>query len=217
MKYIYAPGCALLIYKPRLAEKLKEYVEEVYGKMDTLMTCCFKSQNLEPGTCLITPCSTCDKRYASLYKDCSTIYILEDLAKSETFQFPDYGGVEMSIQDTCSGRTDEKYLNTIRTLLERMNIRLVEADRSGKRGKCCGQVFYGKLPVEKVEEKMCERAQEMPREDVVVYCSSCIQSMSVGGKRPRFILDLIFNEPTTVDKPDIVSWNKRLLEFRAKY
>ena len=217
MKYIYAPGCALLIYKPRLAEKLKEYVEEVYGKMDTLMTCCFKQPHLEPGTCLITPCSTCDKRYASLYKECSTIYILEDLAKSETFQFPDYGGVEMSIQDTCSGRTDEKYLNTIRTLLERMNIRLVEADRSGKRGKCCGQVFYGKLPVEKVEEKMRERAQEMPREDVVVYCSSCIQSMSVGGKRPRFILDLIFNEPTTVDKPDIVSWNKRLLEFRAKY
>ena len=217
MEYVYAPGCALVLYKPHLAEKLKLYIEEEYGAMETLLTCCFKQQELKSGTCVVTPCSTCDKRYRSLYKDCSTVYFLEILAQSDSFPFPDYGGMEMSIQDTCSGRTDEKYLNTIRTLLKRMNIRLVEAERSGKRGKCCGQVFYGKLAVEQVEEKMRERAEEMPREDVVVYCASCIQSMRIGGKRPRFILDLLFGESTEIEKPDIVSWNKRLLEFRAKY
>lgn len=217
MEYVYVPGCALMLYKPQLAEKLKQYIEAEYGAMETLLTCCFKQQALKPETCIITPCSTCDKRYKSLYKDCSTVYFLDVLAHSDSFPFPDYGGVEMSIQDTCSGRTDEKYLHAIRLLLERMNIRLVEAERSGKRGKCCGQVFYGKLPVEKVEEKMRERAQEMPCEDVVVYCSSCIQSMSVGGKRPRFIIDLLFGEPTEVEQPDIVLWNKRLLDFRAKY
>lgn len=217
MEYIYAPGCALMLYKPQLAEKLKSYIEEAYGTMDTLLTCCFKSQALQPDTCIVTPCSTCDKRYKNLYKDCSTVYFLDVLANSDTFPFPDYGGQEMSIQDTCSGRTDDLYMNAIRKLLTRMNIRLVEAERSGKRGKCCGQVFYGKLPVEQVEEKMRARAQEMPKEDVVVYCSSCIQSMSVGGKRPRFIIDLLFGEPTEVEKPDIVSWNKSLLDFRAKY
>ena len=217
MEYVFAPGCALMIYKPRLAEKLQEYVEKEYGKMKMLLTCCFNTQSLVPGTCIVTPYSTCDKRYKNLYKDCSTIYFLDVLAKSETFPFPDYGGVQMSIQDTCSGRTDDLYLNAIRKLLERMNIRLVEAERSGKRGKCCGQVFYGKLPIEQVEAKMKARAEEMPKEDVVVYCASCIQSMSVGGKRPRFIIDLLFGEPTEAKNPDITSWNKRLLDFRAKY
>ncbi len=215
MKYIYAPGCALMIYNPRLADKLKAVAEAEFGKMDTLLTCCFDQPALDPDTCIVTPCSTCNNRYRTLYKDCTTQYLLETIARSTTFEFPDYGGVEMSIQDTCSGRTDDLYLSTIRTLLEKMNIRVVEAEKSGKKGKCCGQVFYGKLPLEKVENQMRLRAEEMPCRDVVVYCTSCIQGMALGGKRPRYILDLLFNEETSSHKDGIVSWNETLKDFRV--
>ena len=68
MKYIYAPGCALMIHKPHLAEKLKAVIEEMYGPMDTLLSCCFNTPQLEEGTCIITPCSTCNNRYRSLYR-----------------------------------------------------------------------------------------------------------------------------------------------------
>lgn len=34
MKYLYAPGCALMSYKPHLADKLKEIIESRYGKVD---------------------------------------------------------------------------------------------------------------------------------------------------------------------------------------
>lgn len=214
MKYLYAPGCALMTYKPHLAEKLKELVEEQYGPMDTLLSCCFNVPELEADTCIVTPCSTCNNRYRTLYKDCTTSFFLATLAESKTFQFPDYKGISMSIQDTCSGRTDELYLNTIRRLLERMNINVVEAEKSGKRGKCCGQVLYGKAPLEKVETYMKARAQEMPEENVVVYCASCIQGIMLGNKKARYIIDLLFNEPTEADKSGIVSWNKRLLDFR---
>ena len=217
MKYIYAPGCALMIYKPHLAERLKAFAEELYGQMPTLMTCCFDNPKLEADTCILTPCTTCDKRYRSLFEGCTTDFLLHRIAESDTFPFPDYGGVEMSVQDTCSGRTDDLYLGTIRRLLERMNIRVVEAERSGKRGKCCGQVFYGKLPIEKVEQQMRLRAEEMPREDVVTYCASCIQGMSLGGRRPRFIIDLLFNEPTAAHGEGIVSWNTTLNRFRAEH
>ena len=216
MKYLYAPGCALMIYKPHLAEKLKTVIEEQYGKMETLLSCCFNTPNLEKGTCIITPCSTCNNRYRSLYKDndCTSSYFLATLAESKTFPFPDYKGISMSIQDTCSGRTDDLYLDAIRKLLKRMNINIVEAAKSGKRGKCCGQTLYGKVPQEKVETFMRNRAQEMPEEDVVVYCASCIQGITLGNKRARFIIDLLFNEPTEADQSGIVSWNKRLVDFR---
>ena len=214
MKYLFAPGCALMIHKPHLAEKLKEVAEKIYGPMDTLLSCCFNTPEIEPNTCIITPCSTCNNRYRSLYKECTTSFLLATIAESDTFPFPDYQGISMSIQDTCSGRTDDLYLNTIRTLLKRMNIHIVEAAKSGKRGKCCGQTLYGKVPQEKVEAYMVSRAQEMPEEDVVVYCASCIQGISLGKKRARFIIDLLFNEPTEADTAGIVSWNNRLAAFR---
>lgn len=100
MKYLYAPGCALMIYKPHLAEKLKTVIEEHYGKMETLLTCCFNTPELEPDTCIITPCSTCNNRYRTLYKECTSSYFLATLAESETFPFPDYQGISMSILDT---------------------------------------------------------------------------------------------------------------------
>ena len=217
MQYIYAPGCALVSYKPHLADKLKTYVTEMFGQMDTLLTCCFNKPEFGQETCIVTPCATCAQKYAKMYPHSSSLFFLSRLAESKDFPFPDYKGISMSIQDTCSARTQPEVLETIRTLLKRMNIQLVEPEKTGKKGKCCGQVFYGKLPTDKVETLMKGRADEMPCEDVVVYCASCIMSMTVGGKRPRYIIDLLFNEPTEMKDAGVVSWNNQLRDFRARY
>lgn len=213
MKYLYAPGCALVSYKPHLAEKLKEYVVKKYGEMDTLLTCCFDVPEKAAGSCIITPCATCVEQYAKV-ADCTTVLFLKDLVESEDFPFPDYGGIRMSIQDTCAARKQPETLTVLRRLLERMNIELVEPEHTGSRARCCGQVFYGKLEISKVEAMMKKRADEMPCEDVVVYCASCIMSMTVGGKKPRYILDLLFGEPTDMTGTGVESWNGRLRNFR---
>lgn len=213
-RYIYAPGCALTVYKPHLAEKLKMYIEQIYGPVDTLHTCCFHTPELPPRSCIITPCTTCAQRYIRPYPDSSSVFFLSVLADSPDFPFPDYQGARMSIQDTCSARSEPEFLDTIRRLLQRMHITVVEPQSTGMRAKCCGQTFYGKLDTGKVEALMRKRADEMPCEEVVVYCASCIMSMTIGGKRPRYILDLLFGEPTEMEKPEIVSWNKRLSAYR---
>lgn len=219
MKYLYAPGCALMCYKPALSEKLKQVVTERYGETDDLLSCCFNAAHsgADDEVCILTPCTTCHQNYQKRYPNGKVVWFLEELAESDTFDFPDYGGMEMSIQDTCSARSDERYLNTVRWLLERMNIRLVEPKATGKSAKCCGQVFYAKLPIDKVENYMKKRAGEMPVTDVVVYCASCIQAMSVGGRRPRYLLDLLFNEPTEVVGNGVVSWNNSLKKFRETH
>ncbi len=216
MRYVYAPGCALMSYKPHLADKLKVWAEQRFGPMDTLLTCCFLSPELEPGTCIVTPCATCTKNYLKGNAECTSFFLLTALAESEDFPFPDYGGREMSIQDTCSARAEPEYLEAVRTLLSRMNIVLKEPAHTGAKARCCGQVMYGKLPEEKVEFQMKKRADEMPREEVVTYCASCIMAMTVGGKKPRFILDLIFGEETEL-KDGIEAWNRRLLDFRKSH
>ena len=215
MNYIYAPGCALLSYKPQLAERLKEEIEKTYDKVGTMQTCCFSRPEVDPSDlCIITPCTTCAQNYAKQYPEAQIRFFLSDLAESETFPFPDYGGARMSIQDTCSARTNPVFLATLRRLLERMNITLVEPAKSGSRAKCCGQIMYGKADNAKIENFMKVRAAEMPCDDVVVYCASCIYSMQVGGKNSRYILDLLFNEPTIRIDCDNDEWHRRLYRFR---
>jgi hypothetical protein len=67
--------------------------------------------------------------------------------------------------------------------------------------------------VEQLKEKMRDRANEMPREDVVVYCVSCIKSMFIGGKKPRYIIDLLFGEDTLPGELDPDTWHGMLKEF----
>ena len=217
MSYIYAPGCALLSYKPELAEKLKTVITSIYGPMETLLPCCFHAPQIESGTQIITPCATCSEKYDKQCGEGTSIFFLTQLAESKDFPFPDYGGISMSIQDTCSARKQPEVLATIRRLLERMNIQLIEPARTGEKAKCCGQTLYGKIDTQKVEAFMKGRADEMPCEDVVVYCASCIMSMNVGGKRPRYIIDLLFNEPTNMQTKGADAWNKKLNDFRKAH
>jgi hypothetical protein len=62
--------------------------------------------------------------------------------------------------------------------------KLIEPERTRTGGPCCGNGFYGVLPVDQVKEEMKKRAREMPAEDVALSCVSCIKAMHIGGKRP---------------------------------
>ena len=94
-----------------------------------------------------------------------------------------------------------------------MNIVAVEPAATRTQSNCCGDSFYDALPVEQLKEKMRERANEMACEEVVVYCVSCIKSMHIGEKRPRYVVDLLFGEDTLPGEfePDI--WHGMLKEF----
>lgn len=217
MKYVYAPGCALMAYDPVLAERMKEVAVAMFGQMDTLLTCCFHKPALEEGICIVTPCATCASRYAKLYPDCEALFLPEAMAESQNLELPDYEGLEMSIQDTCASRTMPEAQEAVRTLLRRMNIVLVEPQHSGAHARCCGQLLYGKASAEKMLAYMRGRAEEMPRENVAVYCASCIAAISAGGRKPRYLPDLVFGRPTNVDADGVEGWNARLGDFREAH
>ena len=63
MKQVYAPGCALLIYKPQLAEKILEFLNKNLGNIPEHIICCRHEPNLERGTQVINTCTGCDNRY----------------------------------------------------------------------------------------------------------------------------------------------------------
>jgi len=214
---VYAPGCALMLYKPHLAERVLAHLNADDAVVASLLTCCRHEPRLEPGSVVINTCAGCDRRYRELYEGVSTISLWEVLATSDTFDFPDYHGAEMAIHDACPTRTEERVHVAVRTLLDRMNIVVVEPKSTRTHAVCCGDSFLGELPVDRVKDLMAKRADSMPREDVVVYCVSCVKAMHIGGKRPRYLVDLLFAEDTTPDVFEPTAWHALLDEFIATH
>lgn len=213
MKQVYAPGCALMIYKPKLANKVLEFLNKDLRDIPEHLICCRHDPHLEMGTRVINTCAGCHRRYRQLYEGITTISLWEVLAESKTFPFPNYNGLEMSIHDACPTRTEERVHYAIRKLLKRMNIKILEAENSGSKSICCGDSFYGSIPAEDVKKKMKERAHEMPCENVVVYCVSCIKAIYIGGKKPRYMVDLLFGEETQIGTFEPDEWHSELNKF----
>jgi Fe-S oxidoreductase len=217
MNQVYAPGCAPMIYKPELAKKVWDFLNKELGDISEHLICCRHEPKLEIGTTVINTCAGCDRRYRELYEGISTISLWEILVESKTFPFPDYNGIKMSIHDACPTRTEERVHNAVRKLLEKMNIKVIEPNNTRTKAVCCGDSFYGVLPLEQVKEQMKNRSDEMPCDNVVVYCISCIKAMYIGGKKPRYMVDLLFGEDTTIGTYEPDAWRKELQRFIDKH
>jgi hypothetical protein len=131
----------------------------------------------------------------------------ELLLETDAFAFPDYGSQEMTIIDACPTRDQDRIHRSVRALAERMNISIVEPANTKRDGTCCGDIFFGNMPTEQVIGQMRAKADEMPVDDILVYCVSCSEAMFIGGKRPRYLVDLLFaGTPSLAVDPDL--WHK---------
>jgi hypothetical protein len=210
---VFAPGCALMLYKPELADRLHRLLKKHLGAMDTWMTCCRKDPGFPETTEVINICPGCDKRFRKDYPSSTTVSLWEILAETDFFPFPDYKGRIMSIIDACPTRDQPRVHDAVRALLKKMNITVKEPKHTRTKGQCCGDTFWGELAVEDVKRQMRKRASEMPAEDVVVYCVSCAKSMFVGGKTPRYMIDLLFDEETVPKTFEPEEWHKELDDY----
>jgi endonuclease III-like uncharacterized protein len=158
MDRIYAPGCALTIYKPHLAERMHGLLNRNLGEMERLDTCCRNHPILRDGVQVINTCPGCDRRYRNNYTNSKTKSVWEIIAEGDWFPLLDYHNAKMSIHDACPTRDQVRVHKAIRTLLRRMNIEVVEPERTGTTATCCGDSLYPSLPVEEVNEAMRRRA-----------------------------------------------------------
>ena len=217
IKYTFAPGCALVLYNQSAVERLHRYLCARYGEVDLLLTCCRHTPKAVLGKCVINVCPGCDKRYRQDYAEPSTVSLWEVLAESTDLSFPDYGGQPMTIIDACPTRNQSRIHNAVRVLAKKMNITIVEPERTREKSTCCGDTFFGVVPVAEVLEQMRAKADSMPLDDIIVYCVSCSKALFNGGKRPRYLIDLLLGEETIPKTVDPVQWHKELDDFIAAH
>jgi hypothetical protein len=213
IKRVFAPGCALMLYKPELTEKLYKILSENLGGIEKFMICCHHDPQFQEPAEIINVCPGCDKRFRNDYQNSSTISFWEIIAERDFFPFPDHHGKSMTIIDACPTRDQERVHIAIRKVLQKLNITLVEPKHTRTNSTCCGDSFYGVIPTDKVKGLMIKRASEMPLDDVVVYCVSCVKSVFNGGRKPHYIIDLLFDEETVPGTCEPDEWHNELNEY----
>ncbi|MDN5298079.1 MAG: hypothetical protein PWP51_632 [Clostridiales bacterium] len=218
----FNPGCALMLYKPHLAQKIFETLNAVNDAPDAISTherkaivkwhdiCCHHDPALPRGSHIINVCAGCDRRFRSLYDGITTRSLWEIIDADSAFPLPDHSGLTVSVHDPCPVREKPEVHAAVRSLLSKMNIVIRETAYHGTHSICCGDDLYPKAALDTVHAHMQRRAQAMPADDVCVYCVSCIKSMTIGGKRPRYLVDLLFNEATDPGVCDTVEWHRTL-------
>jgi len=212
-KCYFNPGCALSIYKPESENKVLEILHKYFGAVQLHKICCHHDPKLPSGSTIINNCAGCDRRFRSMYDGVNTISIWEVLDSIDNLPLPDHTGLTLSVHDSCSYRPKPQVHAAVRSLLKKMNIKIIESQFSGTKSICCGDNFYPKLPVEKVNEFQKMRAAQMPCQDVAVYCVSCIKSMTIGGKKAHHMVDLLLNEPTDPQDTNLETYHDALQNY----
>lgn len=109
MNTLFAPGCGLNAYKPELTKKVERFLLE-NEKIDGLhLTCCHSDPMKQEKTTIVNTCAGCDRRFRHLYENVATISLWEIIADMDSFPFPDYDGVEMSVA-LAQQETKQEYI-----------------------------------------------------------------------------------------------------------
>jgi hypothetical protein len=85
----FAPRCALMLYKPYLAQKIHRMLESILGEIIILDTCCHFDPGFKESSEIINICPGCDKRFTNNYERVSTRSLWEILDDSTDISYPD--------------------------------------------------------------------------------------------------------------------------------
>ncbi len=211
----FNPGCALILYRPDLVEKIYAYLKEQFPTIQMHTICCRKDPQLPAGSTIITICTGCDKYFAKLHEGIKTVNFWPLIDELGNFPLPDYKNeLTMTIHDACDAKLNPVMHDAVRNILAKMHVNIVEAEYNRMKSICCGDSLYGKVSKEKLQAAMKRRANGLPCENVLVYCVTCIKSIKNGGKTPVYLGNLVFGEPET-DPQDynMDHWHEGLKEY----
>jgi hypothetical protein len=216
MATIYFPSCKFKAAYPFTAEQIQFYLNKHFQM--NITDCCQKNLQLltceDTAVCICNSCAAyCDE--SSHAKE--VLSVLEIIAFDETFVFPDYKGEHIALQDCWRTYDKPNVHNAVRSIMEKMNLKVVELPGNKEKSMFCGTTllksappYYGKLAPKRFIENahadlfqnhtpedqismMIKHCEQIPTKKVACYCKSCADGLSLGGKQAVHLMELVFN------------------------
>ncbi len=213
MANYFFPSCKTTAQFKEASKSAKEYVNSRFG-IKSVGCCRTNHKKLTEEDTAFVVCNNC----AAIIEENTNAriqFLWQLIEQDPEFQFPDYHGEEMTIQD-CWIAFEKRYVqDTVRSLLRKMNIQIIELKENYEKTKFCGvnllspctesnaalahkryveqfpHMFTPLEPEEQVKHfrKHCEQIRT---DKVVCYCKFCTDAINMGEKNGNHLLNLLF-------------------------
>lgn len=208
----YLPGCDVNKNHPIAGAKLRRYL---LARGDIAeATCCRKDIGmLEAGDTVIQNCTLCQLMLAERVPEVRVVSLYEYLLADEAFPWPDFSDRTLTLQDCYRTRHDARLHAAVRRCLDCMRVSYVEMPEHHGNTRFCGVWLMGpaapdclelaphtfaeldrmreSLEPKEQEARMHAWAKECPTDEIAVYCNGCERGVSLGGKTPVHLIELL--------------------------
>lgn len=235
-RFKYITSCNFTLFYPDWSARIQHYLS---SKLE-MMRCCtekyrvkdFEDQMalsvaklwkstphysaVDADTCFVSICHNCTAIFQEKHPDIKVISLWEYILNHvPDFPYPDYHGVEMTLQDCWRQHDNAAEQHAVRQLLSKMNIRLVELPRHHDQTQYCGistlrpapkrnlimapkrfvDNAQGRFAPHTPEEQlayMTTYCKQITTEAVVAYCHYCTQGFKLAGQPHFHLCELLF-------------------------
>lgn len=239
MKY-YIAGCVFSVRFPEISKRIQDYIAAHTDL--TILRCCVPkwkekiyeekmpegvfrdswkalphSTEFQPGDETWSLCHNCTNIIEEHYLGVQVHSLWELIDSDPNFPFPDYTGMKVTVQDCWRSRERAEEQAAVRSLLRKMHIEYIEADKHHEQTDFCGSslyrpqvqrnaVFAPKHYVEQAAGKFLPHTEEEQKQimevyckqyhtkTVVCYCHYCLEGLQLGGVDGKHLAFLLFSE-----------------------
>lgn len=212
--YLFFPGC-------QLSSSYSQYVKETYnylrnnldGGVGLYLNCCgapgewagrmdlfkesldkiLKDWEEMNKPIMILACSTC---YYIFHKYLPEIEItsLWEIFDEKTLPRNEKKHRKLVVHDSCTARDYPNIYNSIRSIMEKLEVEIIEPKYTKEYTQCCGYGGLAYFANKEFSEKATRERIEAEDEDYLAYCAMCRDLFVSQDKKTLHILDLIFGD-----------------------
>ncbi|WP_322199315.1 hypothetical protein [Acutalibacter intestini] len=207
MGTIFFPSCNFTKASPEAANKLRSYLLE---QMPVAGCCRIDKKQYPIGDTALYFCQACRETMEERLPQLRPENLFVWLAGRTDFPWPDYRGLQVSIQDCWRDREHPEIWGAVRRLLAKMGVEVWEIQENRERSTFCGNLHFEpqspentarlaayrnqplyELPEPEQQALMREQAEKHQGRRVLCYCNRCTAGIRLGGGRPVHLMELV--------------------------
>ena len=234
----YIASCVFTAKHPELSAAIRRHVDGTLGL--PVVRCCVPRYKLhsftdkmpecnlreawqalpdcadfQPGDTVYSLCHNCSSIIEEQKPDVLVRSLWELLLEDSSFRLPDYGGMEMAVQDCWRAYDRREEQDAVRELLRRINVRPVDLAQNREATEFCDISLLRPAPPrnlklapkryvenakgrflphspEEQEAAMRAYAATLPQMPVAVYCHYCEEGLELAGVDVRHLAAMLF-------------------------
>ena len=213
MADIFFPGCKVKASYKEASRKAAAYLHQKLG-INPIGCCRVNYKKLTDQDRAIVICPNC----ANIIEENTPVrkldFIWQVVDQDPDFPFPDYGGESMTVQDCWLAVERKDVQDTVRSLMRKMNISIVEQAEHHERTRYCldllskcsesdarlapkhyverGAHMYTPMDDGQKLAWLRDHCSKITTDKVVCYCKFCRDGIEMGGKLGLHLLEMLF-------------------------